>query len=664
MMVWTALKSICRLATIVFTVCILPYVSATVVLAQQDAEVSQEDDVEILEDPDEAIGDFTFLPVRTDSPRETLNSFIRLTWLLESAIQQYRAERNHQNRERISILAPAFLQLIDLTEVPEATRREVGEDTIGYLLDIFGRIDLPPLKDVPDEDAFEDEEKPAKWRIPGTPIKIVRIEEAPFAGEFLFSGRTVDVAPRAYQHMRHRPLRSTLGIESWTEVFAQFHGPMIPAGLVASLPAGLKQFWLGTPIWKILTVMFLAVAAMLMLILWHRMVNAVASKRKVTVPLYRLLSPAAIIAVTLALEALISVEVDVSGEFSRAVEFTATLTIYLALVWIFWLVVITISEWIILSPRIPDSSLDANLLRLTARVVGFVGSVVILAYGVQALGLPGLGLLAGLGVGGLAVALAVRPTLENLIGGAILYIDRPVRIGDRCTFSGYTGTVESIGVRSTQVRALDRTLVTIPNANFANMELINWAKCDKMMIRTNIGLRYETEPDQLRYLLANLREMCYAHPKIDPETVRIRFAGYGASSFDVDFRIHALTQEMNEFFAIREDVLLRVNDIVAESGTSFAFPSQTLYMGRDKGMDEERTDTAVQQVQSWRRNGNLPFPRFTDEKIEQMAGTLDYPPHGSPQVDGSKAATYGTAEPLSQDTESEDTGEEDEAEKT
>ena len=162
------------------------------------------------------------------------------------------------------------------------------------------------------------------------------------------------------------------------------------------------------------------------------------------------------------------------------------------------------------------------------------------------------------------------------------------------------------------------------------------------MIRTTIGVRYETGTDQLRYLLANLREMCYAHPKVDRETVRIRFIGYGASSMDIDFRIYATTRDWSEFYAIREDIYLRVNDIIDESGTSFAFPSQTLYMGQDDGLDNQKSSSAEETVASWRHSGNLPFPNPSSETLTRLESTLDFPPRGSPgtqvQVD---------AEPLS-----------------
>jgi MscS family membrane protein len=162
-----------------------------------------------------------------------------------------------------------------------------------------------------------------------------------------------------------------------------------------------------------------------------------------------------------------------------------------------------------------------------------------------------------------------------------------------------------------------------------------------MLITTTIGLRYETDTDQLRYIMVKFREMLHAHPKIDPDTVRVRFSGYGASSLDIGVRVHALTREWNEFHAIREDIFLRIKDIVEASGSGFAFPSQTLYMGRDDGLDSERSA------------GKLPFPRLAADKINQLEGTLDYPPRGSVEIGLPEEEMPEAAEPLSAEPDTE-----------
>lgn len=607
------------------------------------------------ETPQEDSDDFQFRTIRTDSPRQTLTTFLRLRDDLEQTLVAYRDDKTRPLANRIDLFFDQLIALLDLSSLPSASRREVGTDTIAYLLDIFGRVELPKLDSVPDEDAFADDAADTQWRIPRTPILIVGITEGPREGEFLFSERTVRVAPRFYRGIQSSPLQSSLGIKSWSRTIPQITGPMIPAGVLTVMPDGLKRVWLDTPRWKVLAVLGLIIVSAFVLMLLHRAINLGETNNRLGFLLRRALTPVAILVVVRILTPIIEFEINVSGAFSAIIDTATTAVIYAAAVWLFWLVVLAIFERIIVFRDLPQESIDTHLWRIGGRVIGIAGSVIIVGAGAQELGLPLYSVVAGLGVGGLAIALAVRPTLENLIGGIMLYLDQPVRVGDFCSFGDKTGTIEAIGVRSTRLRALDRTLITVPNAALADMQLINWAKCDQMLITTTIGLRYETDSDQLRYVLVKLREMLHAHPKIDRDTVRVRFAGYGASSLDIGVRVYALTQEWNEFHAIREDIFLRMKDIVEESGSSFAFPSQTLYMGRDDGLDSERGEAAIKEVQSWRRAGKLPFPRLAADDIDQLEGTIDYPPRGSIEIGLPEEEMPEAAEPLSAEPDTEDT---------
>ncbi len=247
-----------------------------------------------------------------------------------------------------------------------------------------------------------------------------------------------------------------------------------------------------------------------------------------------------------------------------------------------------------------------------SRIFGVFAGIVVLAVGAQNLGVPVFSIVAGLGVGGLAIALALRPTIKNLIGGILLYLDKPVRVGDFCSFGDNWGTIEDIGVRSTQVRALDGTRVSIPNAQFADMQLVNWSACYEMLIQTTIGLRYETNTDQLRYVLLKLREMAQNHPRINNDTIRIREKGFGASSLDIEIRVHAKTRDWNEFFEIRENLVFKIKEIVEASGTSFAFPSMTLYTARDAGLSGEKSKASIEEIEKMRQGGSLPFSDYSE----------------------------------------------------
>jgi len=268
-----------------------------------------------------------------------------------------------------------------------------------------------------------------------------------------------------------------------------------------------------------------------------------------------------------------------------AVELATSATTYLALAWLAWRFTGVVAEAILSSPRFGPQSLDAHIIRAGISLFGIGATAALLVMGADRVGMPVYGIVAGLGVGGLAVALAAQPTIENLIGGLSLFADKPVRVGDFCQYGDQSGTVEAIGIRSARIRGMDRTLTTIPNAALAKMPIVNVSQRDRMLIQTVIGLRYETNEQQLRNILGSLRDLLLTHPRILSDTARARFIGLGASSLDIEVFAYVMTPDWPEFLGIREEILLRVMQIVEAAGTSFAFPSQTLYLGRDRIVD-------------------------------------------------------------------------------
>lgn len=160
--------------------------------------------------------------------------------------------------------------LIDLSKLPDATRREVGAETAAYLLDIFNRIPLPALEDVPDATGFQ-AGSPASFLIPNTPFKIVRVDSGPRQGEFLFSEHTVLSAPQFHGLVKDLPLRSSQSVRIWISEFRQMTGPLVPVALSNAMPERLKRPVLGTSIWKIAVVVVLTLVAALLLVFWNRL---------------------------------------------------------------------------------------------------------------------------------------------------------------------------------------------------------------------------------------------------------------------------------------------------------------------------------------------------------------------------------------------------------
>ena len=259
--------------------------------------------------------------------------------------------------------------------------------------------------------------------------------------------------------------------------------------------------------------------------------------------------------------------------------------------------------------------------------------IAIVAFGIIAiLGAIGVDVttgLAALGIGGIALALGAQKTIENFVGSVTLIADRPIRVGDFCKVGEITGTIEKIGIRSTRIRTLDRTLITIPNGAFSSDTIENYAYRDKFRFASILNFRYETSSDQLRFLLTELRKTLYSHPKVYEDPARIRFIGFGAHSLDIEVFAYLEARSYEEFLEIREDLMLRMMEVVDRSGTDFAFPSQTIYFGKDPGLSKENSAKAEAEVENWRKEREMPIPEFTREQIDALRNKSSYPPKGS-----------------------------------
>ena len=264
--------------------------------------------------------------------------------------------------------------------------------------------------------------------------------------------------------------------------------------------------------------------------------------------------------------------------------------------------------------------------RLLKALVVIVALLVILAI----FGFNLTTVLAGLGIGGIAIALAAQKTLENLFGGISILADEVIRVGDYCRFGDRTGTVEDISLRSTRIRTDDRTQVSIPNGTVAAMNVENFSRREKILFSPTISVRPDTSPDQLRFLLAEIRRLLYEHPKVETDSARVRLASFAPSALNMELFSYIRTTDYNEFAAVREDILLRIMEIVRRSGTALALPAQNLFLGRDAGLDREKSAASEQQVQRWRDQRDLPFPDFAPADKAAFRDSMPYPPPESP----------------------------------
>jgi MscS family membrane protein len=225
-----------------------------------------------------------------------------------------------------------------------------------------------------------------------------------------------------------------------------------------------------------------------------------------------------------------------------------------------------------------ESEIDDNLVPLVRKLMRVVLVVVALIMIIQQWGYDVTSLVAGLGIGGLAFALAAQPTLSNLFGSITILTDRPFKLGDWVKTSSGEGEVEEIGLRSTKIRTMARTLITVPNAEIAAEAVENFSARPNRRITCTVGVTYSTTRAQLVELLADIRAMLAAREDIEPDTFRVHFNNFGPSSLDILVHAYALTRQWADWLVIQESVYLEIMRLVEAHGASFAFPSQSLYI--------------------------------------------------------------------------------------
>jgi MscS family membrane protein len=371
------------------------------------------------------------------------------------------------------------------------------------LQEVLDRIELPPYEQIPGREQVE-KRGVLRWTVPGTLIDIVKIEEGPDAGEFLVSKETVADLGRYYELAKDLPYKPTAQAGLYEELRAS-PGPLIPKRWIDGLPAWTKSLVFSYPVWQWATLLAMFVIALVLVRWLFRWGSAWDDRTEAKGAGFQSGLPLALLGTIVVAASfrqglrnaiwLFGVGYDIISFGVWAVVFACAVAL---------VVVVTGRLGVaLMQQRDGDKRIvDPALTRLLFRLLGIVLAAFILIYAAEFLGLSIAPLVAGLGVGGLALALAIRPTLENVIGGFTLFADRPVRVGDFCRYGSDVGMVHEIGLRSTRIRSLERTLVTIPNAEFSQMKLENFALRDTRLLRTTLQLRYETTMDQLRYLLA------------------------------------------------------------------------------------------------------------------------------------------------------------------
>jgi len=472
-------------------------------------------------------------PLGRDTPQDAIFQFLEACHA-----------RNYTKAERY----------LDLRRLPPAERSKNGPDLARQLEDLLDDtpFDITMLSRAPEGDLSDDLapnlERLDTFQVEGQTVELEldRVELRPGAHVWLVSADSIPLIPKAHQLIKETPLESKLP------------QPLVTLEL------------LDTPIWRWLALVLSGV------VLWAA--GGVLSW--VLVAAMRPVGSAA------AFRGPLRVVLAVAG-FRAAMEFVPPATLArvfleraLALIlsvaaaWAGAVVIdLLANRWHSrLDPR--EQAVSYSVLPLGRQAVKMLLFLIAILSVVSAWGYNTSTILAGLGVGGLAVALAAQKTIENLFGGISVIGDRPVLVGDFCRFGDRSGTVTHIGLRSTRIRTPDRTIISVPNSQFSSMELENFSIRDKTWFHPMLSLRRDTSSEQLLKVLSSAEQILKSHPRVEAGKLPVRFVGLGTYSLNVEVSAYVSTSDSDEFLALQQELLLQILQAVEAAGTALAVPVQ------------------------------------------------------------------------------------------
>jgi MscS family membrane protein len=489
-------------------------------------------------------------PEAADSPRASARAFVDLTT----------RKGDYEGASRYLTLPPG-----EAERGPELARRlrAVLERHLGIDLDALSPLSegstqdgLPPGVDavgtVPDGHGGQD------------PVFVVRSRDGA-GSHWAFSRQTVSRIDGWYDALPDRWVRD------WMPERLQRRGPLDM----------LWWQWLALPLLGLAALAIGRVLGVLTAAFLHRVSARTANEwddrlLARTAPVLTLLWGAAVAAILLPWLALLPEAHRTARSFLGG---AATVAVF----WALWRSVDVWTQFLMERSWAADNPSARSLLSLTRNFskvfVAVGGTVAALA----AFGYPVATVLAGLGIGGLALAFGAQKTIENLFGSISLAADQPFRVGDFVKVEDFTGNVERIGMRSTQIRTVDRTLISLPNGKLADMRIEDFASRDRIRFAATVALVYGTTEEQMRRVVAGIEAFLRASPKVWPDLVVARLAALGASSLEVEVLCWFRTSDFDEFRDLRQEALLGIVRVVREGGTSLAFPTRTLHVVDARG---------------------------------------------------------------------------------
>ena len=526
-------------------------------------------------------------PADTSSPRATLRGFAeslnqghaQLKETLKSYLSSSRLYLSTEERVEVDRLLKQLelaRRTLNLSELPAALAESVSMYRVLQLKEVLDRLELPDFESIPDAAAMESEQF-KRWTLPGTEIAIVRVEKGPRAGEYLFSPETVERLPEFYRRIKHLPYQAG-ATAGWYELY-RYGGAglrrVIPYKWMMALPDWAKVIILDQPVWRWFGFVVVLFAATGLFLLIRRAAAAWAKRgsgAELRTQWSRLASAVTLLVLIPVVAHVLAANLRLSGYVLEVITLSLWAIFTLTLTWAVWLGSHVLAESVVSSQQMLVGSIDSQLIRLGLRLVATILSITILVVGAQQLGIPAYSVIAGLGVGGIAVALAAKDSLANLLGSLLIMFEKPFRVGHWIKVDNIEGFVESIGFRSTRIRTFYNSLVSIPSNHLVNSTVDNMAMRKLRAVRTVLHISYATPSDKVEGFVEAIKQLIENESHTYKKWYRIRLDDFGEYGLHilVNFLLDVSDNQIEQ--AERQRILLEVLKIAETMDIQFAIP--------------------------------------------------------------------------------------------
>ncbi len=517
-------------------------------------------------------------PPDTSSPRATLKTFLDNT---NNALQAYRTG----HKQEATTLAQRAARCLNLEKEPQALRYVMGFYSCLYLKEILDRIEIPAEDEIPDAKTVR-AENISSWVIPYTEITIGLVKDGSSVDRFLFTSDTVRNAEHYYEKVKNLPYRPDTGGGALLEQFRTSGSLIVSKRLVDSFPGWAKAEIDGQAVWQwvgLVLYFLVGLGGIFLIYRWSARSLAIL-ERKLGSSLQHTVG-GLILPIMFICFAAIGLWFIVSGlrflntEVYLPIAFFFLVVSYLGWIWLIGAVFNRISGIVVSVGGFVPEGMDAQLIRLGFQIVTVViVGLMTINLGAR-LGLPTYSLITGLGIGGIAVALAGREALSNIIGTFMIILDRPFKLGDYIVLDGERGEVAQVGIRSTRIRTRDDILISIPNATIANAKMINEsAPVSMSRIRIKLGIAYDSDLKKVERVLLGIAEQNKA--VLPDPAPRVRFRSFGDSALELEL-LCWIDEPRLKGRAVHE-LSWAIKEKFQKEGIGIPFPQRDVHISTDK----------------------------------------------------------------------------------